>query len=260
MKDAGIDVALYKQANLDALDSVWPDWFTIQRSDIIPDGVFSLFPMRCESRRKERDELIIADLKKTCKHFIDISALEAKNEFLEGKGSVIYDHRNCKLYVNLSQRATLPALKVYVEELNKISLKTWSIVTFSGKDKNSFPIYHTDCFFQLLNKHALVCLSALNETDKKLVIDELTNPEKNVTPYEIIDISFEEAEHMCCNIFNVLNDKRENVLLISKNAEKSYTPQHMELLSKHYKILSNDVSTMEYVGGGSTRCLLAEFF
>lgn len=260
MVEAGIKVAVYNQAHLDAIDSVWPDWFTMQRGDNIPDGVFSLFPMRYDSRRKERDVKIIEDIKKTCKHFIDLTPLEAKNEFLEGKGSVIYDHRNCKIYCNISQRATLPALNAYIEELNKISKKPWTAIHFSAKDKKGVPIYHTDCLFQLLNKHALVCLSSLTETDKAKVISELTSPEKNITPYELMDISFEEAETMCCNVLNVINDKNENVLLISKLAERNYSKDHKEILDAHYKIVANDVETLEFVGGGSTRCLLAEYF
>lgn len=216
--------------------------------------------MKYPSRRRERNPKIIEDLKKTCKHFIDLTGLEAREDFLEGKGSVIYDHRNNKIFCCNSARASLNAINKYVEELNKISLKPWKAVIFEGKDKEGKVIYHTDCMLQLLDKYALVCTESLNKEQKEIIIKELTDPSLNVEPYEIIEISYEEVSHMCCNVLMVLNDKGEKVLLVSKQAFEHYNKEHLELLKKHYKIVTSDVTNIESLGGGSTRCLLAEYF
>ncbi len=260
MRTAGVDVVVYDQEDLTAYDAIFPDWFTVQRGDSIPDGVLTVFPMRYPIRRKERSDKMIEELKKTCKHFIDLRGLEATEQYLEGKGSVIYDHRNNKIYCCNSGRATLQAIEHYVKELNKISTKPWRAVIFKGKDREGRLIYHTDCMLQLLEKHALVCVSALDKDEKEHVLDELTNPAKNVEPYSILDISFEEDEHMCCNILNVINDKGENVLLMSKQAFENYTKEHKDVLAANYRLVPSDVSLIEQVGGGSTRCLLAEYF
>eukprot|EP00831_Metopus_contortus_P004860 TRINITY_DN1180_c0_g1_i3.p1 TRINITY_DN1180_c0_g1~~TRINITY_DN1180_c0_g1_i3.p1 ORF type:complete len:276 (-),score=46.89 TRINITY_DN1180_c0_g1_i3:8-835(-) len=203
---------------------------------------------------------VIEDLKKTCDHFIDLSYLEKEDLFLEGKGAVIYDLRNNKIYVCLSERAKLKAVEIYVEELNKISSKPWKIISFSGKDRKGDTIYHTDCMLQLLADHALLSGSSLSVEEKKIVMDELTNPEKNLIPYSVIELSFDEVEHMCCNILNVLSSKNEKVLLMSEQAYENYSKEHRDLLSKHYKLVHTDVSTVEANGGGSTRCMLAEYF
>ncbi len=260
MKAAGVDVVVYDQEDLTAYDSIFPDWFTIQRGDSIPGGVLTIFPMRHPSRRRERSTKIIEELKKTCKHFIDLTGLEATEQFLEGKGSVIYDHRNNKIYCCNSTRATLTAIDAYVTELNKISLKPWRAVVFTGKDDAGNVIYHTDCMLQLLDKHALVCANSLTKEQRDMVVKELTDPALNVKPYQVVEISFEEVKHMCCNILNVINNKGENVLLMSRQASENYTKEHMELLSAHYKLVASDVTTIEKQGGGSTRCLLAEYF
>ena len=260
MRAAGIEVVVYPQATPEAYDSIFPDWFTIQRSDAIPDGVLTICPMRYPSRRMERNELIIADLRKTCKHVIDFTSWESKDMYLEGKGSLIYDHRNCKIYCCLSERASLAALQAYIEELNKISLRPWRAVTLKAKDSSGRPIYHTDCVLQLLDRHALVCCSALEEPERSLIIQELTSPDKNIEPYALIDLSFEEISHMCGNVLNVINDKKERVLLISKQADENYTPEHKAQLAACYKMVASDVSSIEKNGGGSARCLLAEYF
>ena len=266
MMDAGIEVISYVQNDPKAPDSIYPDWFTVQRGPSIPDGVLTLFPMRYPSRRKERDEKIINELKKTCKYFIDLTYLEASDQFIEGKGSVIYDHRNNKLYCCISPRATIAAVEAYVTELNKISLKPWKAVVFTGVDQNGQPIYHTDCMLQILDKHVLLCVKSLDRatdqgtidrSQRERVISELTDP-KSAHPYQVVDISYEEVNHMCCNIFNVINKKNENVLLMSKQASENYTPDHLMLLKTNYEIVVSDVTTIEKLGGGSTRCLLAE--
>lgn len=260
MKNAGIEVVTYEQEDTTAYDAIFPDWFTIQRGTSIPDGVLTVFPMKYPSRRKERSTKIIEELKKTCKHFIDLTDLEAKEEFLEGKGSVIYDHRNNKIYCCNSARASLNAINKYIEELNKISLKPWKPVIFTGKDNKGNVIYHTDCMLQLLGKHALVCAESLDSTQKEMVLKELTDPTLNIDPYDVVEISYEEVTHMCCNVLAVTNNKGESVLLTSKQASDNYTKEHYDFLKKHHKMVSSDVGTIELLGGGSTRCLLAEYF
>lgn len=260
MKAAGIEVVVFDQSDPTAYDSIFPDWFTVQRCKSIPDGVLTLFPMKYPSRRRERDDKIIEELKKNCKHLIDLRELEKEEEFLEGKGSVIYDLRNNKIYCCNSARASLKAINKYVEELNKISLKPWRAITFTGKDEKGRVIYHTDCMLTIIKDRALVCGESLSKEQEEMVIRELTDPELNEAPYELVKLSYKEVSHMCCNVFNVINDKGESVLLTSKQAFENYTKEHLELLQKNYKIVPSDVTTIETLGGGSTRCLLAEYF
>ncbi len=261
---AGVGVKVFKQPSRDAVDAVFPDWFTVQRGNISSEGVLSVFPMRFETRRKERDNTIIDELKKGCKHFIDISYMEKEGKFLEGKGSLIYDHRNRKIYCCTSDRVSPIALEVYMREINKISAKPWTSVTFLGKDNANKVIYHTDCMLQLLNEHVLVCLDAFKEPgQREMVLDELTNPAKNEHPYKkehIVNLSFDEVGHMCCNVINVVNNEGDHIILMSKQAYTSYSVAHREELKKHYKLVYCDLKTLEDVGGGSARCLMAEYF
>lgn len=61
-------------------------------------GVFILYPMFHKSRRNERDPKIIEDLKKKYKYFIDLREFEAEDKALEGKGSLVFDYRNKKIF------------------------------------------------------------------------------------------------------------------------------------------------------------------
>jgi hypothetical protein len=84
-----------------APDAIFPDWFTTHKNDDIPEGVFILYPMKHESRRLERDQQIIEELRQHYKHFIDLSGWEDKGVALEGKGSLVFDYRNAKIYCSL---------------------------------------------------------------------------------------------------------------------------------------------------------------
>lgn len=50
------------------------------------------------------------------------------------------------------------------------------------------------------------------------------------------------------------------MLAMSYQAYTAFTEEHMTLLKKHFQILASEVSELEYVGGGSCRCLLAEIY
>jgi hypothetical protein len=47
---------------------------------------------------------------------------------------------------------------------------------------------------------------------------------------------------------------------MSKNAYNAFTSAQIAQLEKHGKILAVDIDTIEKVGGGSARCMMAEIF
>ena len=56
----GIEVTTYKQQTPDLPDSVFPNnWFSTHKDQDIPDGLFVLYPMRADSREKEKNPLIV---------------------------------------------------------------------------------------------------------------------------------------------------------------------------------------------------------
>ena len=55
LRDAGIATKVFKQSNLEAPDSVFPDWFLTYKGPNCPEGYVVICPMKVPSRRKERD-------------------------------------------------------------------------------------------------------------------------------------------------------------------------------------------------------------
>jgi len=113
----------------------------------------------------------------------------------------------------------------------------------------------------LLQDHAVVCLTTVKEKkERKRLIVELTNPPLNEVPYQILEIDRMEIEGMCANMFNLVDMEGRNIVVMSERARKAYDPERFEELSSHYKVIVANIDMIEHVGGGSTRCMLAEKF
>jgi hypothetical protein len=191
MRDAGVNVTVLEQLGIEAPDSIFPDWFTTYKGESIPGGVVIIHPMKYKSRRNERTPEIIGLLKSQYEHTIDLTHFEDQGLALEGKGSVVFDHRNHKFYSALSNRCDIEVLNELVEKFNRIAVdadvKPYSAVTFRAQDQNGDAIYHTDCLMTLLNKHVMICLDAIrDEQERAKLVSSLTQGEH---PVEIFELS-----------------------------------------------------------------------
>lgn len=105
-------------------------------------------------------------------------------------------------------------------------------------------------------KLAVVCLDTVkNSAERKQVAGSLRE-----TNHEIIEISFEQMNSFAGNMLEVRNKQGKSFLLMSGAARKSLNKSQIERIEKHAEILSSDIETIEAVGGGSVRCMLAEIF
>ncbi len=113
----------------------------------------------------------------------------------------------------------------------------------------------------LLHDHAVVCMTTLkNKKERKNLVVELSNPPLNNYPYKILEIDRMEIEGMCANMFNLVDSNGKNTVIMSDRARRSYDPEKFEELQEHYKVIVANIDMIEHVGGGSTRCMLAEKF
>lgn len=82
----------------------------------------------------------------------------------------------------------------------------------------------------------------------------------NAKPKKIIDITLKEVNEFCGNVLQVLNDKNEECVIMSTRAYNGFSPENWSTLEKHYRLVHSDLSTIEHIGGGSARCLIAELY
>lgn len=134
-------------------------------------------------------------------------------------------------------------------------------MVFKSQDQNGNRIYHTDCMLTLYSHHAVICLDAIRDRrERQNVMEQLVSPGLNQTPYDIINISLEEINHMVCNGFNLRDQQGYSIITMSARAYEAIDKDKLAELKRHYTLVVPDIQVLEDVGGGSTRCLLAEHF
>jgi len=256
LKSLNVNVMIENQPFIESSDAIFPNnWFSTHKNKYIPNGLLMLYPMKSESRRKERNEKIINELKKEYENFVDLSHLEKENEFLESTGSLIFDNLNKRVYCSISERACEKALELFITSFNRFSSEKYELITFKSFDKDENVIYHTNVMMSVLEKHVVICSDVIkDQNQRKLILEKVAENRK------VVDISYQELLNFGCNILMVKNTDNENILIISKTAYENFSEKVRKILEANYKLCINAIDTIEYVGGGSARCMVGEIY
>ncbi|MCS7004672.1 MAG: arginine deiminase-related protein [Cytophagales bacterium] len=229
-------------------DAIFPNnWITMHA-----DGSIVLYPMYAPNRRWERRRSII-DLLKTHYQIIkeyDLSVYEEENKFLEGTGSMIFDRINKICYACLSVRTDKSLLEKFCQ------IYEYTPVVFTSVDASGKEIYHTNVMMSVAEKYAVICLESIRDSkEREHVVNTLKKTNK-----EIIDITLEQVNHLCGNVIELTNDKGESLLVMSEQSYKAFRPEQLAQIQKYSKIVYAPLYTIEKIGGGGARCMIAEIF
>ena len=229
-------------------DAVFPNnWISFHA-----DGTVILYPMYAPNRRYERRGDVIDELKKTfsVNNIIDLSFYENENRFLEGTGSVVFDHQNRLAYACISPRTDKDLL---IELCKRLDYKP---VYFHAYDANGIEIYHTNVLMCIAEDFVTICLEAiLDKAEREMVIESFSK-----TGHEIIDINFEQMNHFTGNMLALKNKQNRKLLALSRSAFDSLNDDQKRLIDNYCEMIPLDIKTIETVGGGSARCMIAEIF
>ena len=243
LKEHGIEVICFEGSEYNKPDSVFPNnWIATTDEEII------LFPMEAKSRREERSDTIVSDLKSKfhVKATKDFSYFEKDSLYCEGTGSMIFDHDSKKIYAALSSRTHLKALEIIADYLGfkAIAFET----SFEG-----VPVYHTNVMMSIGKDIAVLCKSVITSS-LDLVLSNLKESSK-----EIIFISEQQMQSFCGNILQLRNGESK-FWIMSDQAKLHFNEDQLNLLSRDSKILSLPINRIEELGGGGVRCMMAEIF
>ena len=253
MKDKGIKVSIFDSPDhLDTPDAHFPNnWVSFHQ-----DGTVILYPMFAENRRLERRPAVIEQLKLEgflIKNTIDYSTFEAKNLFLEGTGSMILDAANQKSYCAISDRTHQSLIKHFCKAQNYTPITFTANQTVNGERK---AIYHTNVMMCIGHQFSVICLSAIDS------IIERENIKSNLAEdgYEIIEISENQVTEFAGNMIQLHGQDNQPYLVMSSSAFNSLSNDQVNQLKRHTEIIHSPLNTIEQLGGGSARCMIAEIF
>src|SRR5437763_16161987 len=137
LHSVGVNVHVFEDtAEPEKPDAVFPNnWISMHH-----DGRIALFPMYSALRRRERRQDIVEELRKCYRvtEVIDYSAFEDEGCYLEGTGSLVFDHPSKIAYVSLSTRSNTKVIQRFAHNFS------YEPVTFTSIGFNGQPIYHTN--------------------------------------------------------------------------------------------------------------------
>lgn len=253
LRNKGINVITIKDT-LDphTPDSIFPNnWVSFHK-----DGKVVLYPMFASNRRVERRDDIIENIKEQgyeVSEIDDWSFLETQGHYLEGTGSMIFDHDNKIAYGSVSLRLDENLFREFCEKYGFTPVVFHSFQTV-GEER--LPIYHTNVMMCVADKFVVICLDCIDdELERSKVIETIKNSGK-----EIIEISEEQMQQFAGNMLQVQNKNGEKFLVMSETAYKSLHEDQVAAIEKYCEIIYSDLNTIEVNGGGSARCMLAEVF
>lgn len=229
-------------------DAVFPNnWVSFH-----DDGTVVLYPMHDPVRRAERREAVI-DAVRTQLGFIehrriDLSDAELEGRFLEGTGSLVLDHRERVAYACRSPRTSEALVREWAR------LMDFEPFLFDAASADGVPVYHTNVLLWIGSAIAGVGLDWVAPEQREALADRL-----RASGRELLRLDDARLHDFAGNMLEVGDAQGGRHLVMSARAAASLDEtQRAQLAAAACEPLIAAVPTIERLGGGSVRCMLAE--
>jgi hypothetical protein len=231
-------------------DALFPNnWVSLHH-----DGTVVVYPMMAPSRRIERRMELITRIEDlggyAVSRLLDLSHHELSGRFLEGTGSVVFDHPARVAYACRSPRTDESVLRELCEELG------YEPVAFDAADATGVPVYHTNVMLSVGTRLAILCADAVASAERSALLERLQAGGRRV-----VTIGLGQMAEFAGNALELGGGGGSSLLAMSERAWRAFGPAERETLRDCVDaVVAAPVPTIEQCGGGSVRCMLAEVF
>jgi len=178
---------------------------------------------------------------------LDLTHHEGGGKFLEGTGSLVLDRAHRIAYACVSPRTDLDVLGDFAQQLD------YDLVAFEAADANGAPIYHTNVLMCIGARFAAICPDCIRADERGAVLDSLRR-----TGHQLVELSMEQLAAFAGNMLE-LRSSHGTVVAMSQTALDSLSAQQRATIERlGGPIVAAAIPTIETLGGGSVRCMLAE--
>lgn len=248
LQHAGVEVLIATDTSTPAKpDAIFPNnWVSFHL-----DGTVALYPMLAPNRRLERREDILEQVVREggfhIVRTVDLTHREAEGKFLEGTGSLVLDRAHAQAYASLSPRTDLDVLGEFAQMLD------YDLVTFEAQGEDNQPVYHTNVVMAIGTCFAVVCGEAIAQPlHRDAVFNKL-----RAAGHDIVDITRRQMQSFAGNLLE-LAPAAGPVIALSTTAWDSLESAQRRSLESHANPVPVAIPTIERIGGGGVRCMLAE--
>ncbi|MDO8503473.1 MAG: arginine deiminase-related protein [bacterium] len=234
-------------------DAVFPNnWFSHHQNH--QGGLLIWYPMLAPNRRAERQVGALRNLLTTAgigtPGTLNLTSEEDSGRFLEGTGSLVLDRVHKVAFAMESPRTSKDALDDWCRRMG------FEPVFFHAYDKNTVPFYHTNIVITVGERFAVLCPESIkDEGERDMLLRKFKELDK-----ELIPITLEQLYAFCGNILQMQSKSGERKIILSTNAMGKLTSDQIARLEQHGELVPVNIPTIEKIGGGSARCMLAEIF
>lgn len=248
LQRAGVEVLIAHDTLLPLKpDAIFPNnWVSFHY-----DGTVVLYPMLAPNRRCERREdvleQVVRDGRLHVSRTVDLTHREAQGKFLEGTGSLVLDRAQRVAYASLSSRTDLDVLGEFAQLLD------YELVTFESCDAAALPVYHTNVVMAIGTRFAVICGESISlPQHRDAVFSKL-----RAAGRDILDISLRQMHDFAANMLELAPPGR-HIVALSTTAWRSLDSAQRRALETYAEVLPLAIPTIEQIGGGGVRCMLAE--
>ena len=247
LRSEGVDVEVIQDTSSPVKpDAIFPNnWVSFH-----DDATVVTYPMFSKMRRQERREDVINQL--VSRFHVNLSiqfeSFEEGDKYLEGTGSMVLDRAHKVAYACISGRTDLVVFREWCERMGYRPVSFHAI-------SNGQPIYHTNVMMAIGTKIAVVCLDCLPDAKEKLLLKASLGKH-----HHIVEITDAQVQSFAGNMLALQNQNGEELMVMSASALKSLTDEQKKTIEQYCRIVAAPIPTIEDVGGGSARCMIAEIF
>jgi len=231
-------------------DAIFPNnWFSTNSN-----GHVTIFPMKTPNRQHEiQIEALLERLNENEYSVTEVYQLLDRlepSQILEGTGALVFHHPSRQVFAALSERCMLAAVESYSRDIG------YQMVSFNTATQAGTPIYHTNVVMSCGEDFAVIADSTISPEQRKTVIKRLEN-----TLNDLLLISEQQmGQYFCGNILQLKDQNNQQVIALSQAAYRGFNVAQRKCLERHGSLAVLPIETIEQVGGGSARCMLAENF
>jgi hypothetical protein len=248
LERAGVEVLIAPDSAVPPKpDAIFPNnWVSFHN-----DGTVALYPMLAPNRRWERRDEVLEQVVRSggfrVTRTVDLTHRESEEKYLEGTCSIVLDRAHRVAYACSSPRTDLDVLGEFAQQLD------YDLMTFDAVDAGGRAVYHTNVLMAIGTGFAVVCGESIqNDAHRAAVLSKL-----RATGHEVLDISLAQMQHFAANVLELASPKGR-LIALSTTALTSLSQPQRRILEAHAALIPVEIPTIERIGGGGVRCMLAE--
>lgn len=228
-------------------DAIFPNnWVSFHEQ-----GTMVVYPMLAPNRRLERQPNTVKLASGgAVRNTVDLTHFEGEGQIVEGTGSLVLDRIHKIAYAALSPRTTKELVGQWCQMMG------YEPVMFTSVGKDGTPIYHTNVVMGVGDGFAAICLESItDEKEKAMVAKKIID-----SGLTRIDITLDQLYAFCGNVLEVVSTDGKKKIVMSQTAYDAFTPEQKKTLETFGELVPVSIPTIETIGGGSARCMMAEVF